>query len=153
MLLDSFCKLQNSHFERESHSFASRPSPSVCFRSPDGGDGAGEPTPHSSPRFTPAVTPLSRSGATETLQPPNHPARCSSTSPARSWEPGAIWDQFANRKRLNLSNKRYQLSPATCSQTLNRSGEGSASFLSGYFHFSSFQGCLAARLPGGSAQA
>lgn len=61
----------------------------------------------------------------------------------------AIWDQFADRKRLNLSNKRYRLSPATCSQTLNCSGEGSASLLSGYFHFSSFQPCLGARLLGG----
>lgn len=53
---------KNSHFERERQSFASWPSPSVCFHSPDGGDGAGEPTPHTSPRFTPACTPLSCSG-------------------------------------------------------------------------------------------
>lgn len=85
------------------------------------------------------------------MQPPKHPARWSSTSPAQSgrWGREAIWDQFADRKRLNLSNKRYQLSPATCSQTLNCSGEGSASLLSGYFHFSSFQPCLGARLLGG----
>lgn len=72
-------------------------------------------------------------------------------APAQSgrWGREAIWDQFADRKRLNLPNKRYQLSPATCSQTLNCSGEGSASLLSGYFHFSSFQPCLGARLLGG----
>lgn len=52
------------------------------------------------------------------------------------------------KERLNFSNKRYQLSPATCSQTLNCSEEGSSAFLSGYFHFSSFQPCLGARLLG-----
>lgn len=88
------------------------------------------------------------SRAAEMLQPPDHPARWSSTSPAQSgrWGREVIRDQFADRKRLNLSNKWYQLSLATCSQTLNCSGAGSALLLSGYFHFSSFQPCLRARL-------
>lgn len=79
------------------------------------------------------LTPTPGRAAAETIQPPNHGAQ------SRRWD--KIWDQFArDRKRLKSVNKG--------------DGEGSASFLSGYFHFSRFQPCPGASpLGGGSAGA